>query len=316
MAGTSCNRWLNTISTRNDSPQTVGTETATPGGIKDGKKPYLMKYFLRITLILSFLVIMGIAVSGNPPSNDDCPLLPTKSSISSLKAGLKYIEAVSGENILPKEIPMPLMDPDYFDYGDWAFYADTYVRDQLRPFLNGHGEKLEMKPLDLSSSRKPVVEKKLGENVAIVRVEYPRHKELERILQKLYFNLFRGPVILSVAYDPNSVLPDCRQYSNWRCFKNLTDPSVGGDGDAQLVYVDWSKIHTVAAFLDNGRIRIIDNGKIHDVDHNALVAQANAMLACPDLNQIVKINNNLNYLIQIDGLRLDLIAKKRHSKVD
>jgi hypothetical protein len=227
-------------------------------------------------------------------------LLKPKSSIASLKIGLKFLEFQSGSEILPPKIPLPLMDPDYFDYGDWAFYADEYLQTQLRPYLNGHGETLQLKPLDLACSTKPVIVKKLDENAALVRVEYPEHKELERILQKLYFNLFRGPVILSVAYDSQNTIDGFSKYENWHCFDSYTETGPTEEYDVHLVYVDWSKIHTIVAFLDDGRIKIVDGGKVYHVDHNALVAQANAIYAYPSTVKYINHKNHLNYLIQLD----------------
>ncbi len=237
-------------------------------------------------------------------SEDDGPLLDTKSSITALKIGMNYLEHRSNDTFMPKSLPMPLMDPGYFDFGDWAFYADDYFHEMLRPSLNGHGDKVFLKPLDLTSRRRGHIYKELDGNAALVRIEYPRHEELERLLQKLYFNLIRGPVILSVAYSPDDVLDDYSKYSNWQCFTPLKDPSAGDDGDVHIVYVDWDHIHSVVAFLDGGRIRVADRGRIYDVDHNALVAQANAILAMPNSDIIEERGEELNYLLFVNEQKI------------
>ena len=255
---------------------------------------------MRFILFILFIIIMIQPIE----AGGDGPLLTPKSSISSLKIGLKYLEFQSGKEILPSKIPLPLMDPDYFDFGDWAFYADEYFNTQLKPYLNGQGESLHLKPLELASSAKPEIIQKIGGTAAMVMVRYPNPKELERILQKLYFNLFRGPVILSVAYDPQNTIDGYSKYKNWHCFDRFTEPGTNGDSDVHLVYVDWSKIHTVIAFLDNDRIKVVDNGKVYHVDHNALVAQANAILAYPDAEKYINHKNHLNYLIHLDESKL------------
>lgn len=239
-------------------------------------------------------------------SEDDGPLLGTKSSITALTIGMNYLEHHSNEKFMPTSLPMPLMDPGYFDFGDWAFYANDYFHDMLKPTLNGHADKLFLKPLDFSSRRAPTIEKTLDGNAALVRVEYPRHEELERLLQKLYFNLIRGPVILSVAYSSDDVLDEFPEYKNWQCFTPLKDPSAGEDGDVHIVYVDWDNVHSIVAFLDGGRIRVADNGRIYDVDHNSLIAQANAILAMPDSEIISERGDKLNYLLYVNDQKVAL----------
>jgi len=254
------------------------------------KKMFVLLMLMIFVCTLSS-VALGIDISA------DGPLLEQKSSIRSLKIGMNYLEHRDNHKFLPKSLPMPLMDPGYFDFGEWAFYADDYFREMLRPSLNGYGDKITLKPLELTSRMKPYVIEEIGKSAALVRVEYPRHEELERLLQKLYFNLIRGPVILSVAYSSKDIPDEYSEYSNWQCFKAIKDPSVGVDGDVHIVYVDWSKIHSVVAFLDGGRIRVADNGQIYDVDHSALVAQANAIMALPDSSVIMERSSELNYLL-------------------
>ncbi len=233
-------------------------------------------------------------------TEDDGPLLGTKSSITALTIGMNYLEHRGNDKFMPTSLPMPLMDIGYFDFGDWAFYADDYFHEMLKPSLNGHGNKVFLKPLDFKSRREPFIEKELKGGAALVRVEYPRHEELERLLQKLYFNLIRGPVILSVAYSSDDVLDDFSEYKNWQCFTPLKDPSSGDDGDVHIVYVDWDNVHSIVAFLDGGRIRVADRGRIYDVDHNALVAQANAIHAMPDSDIISERGDELNFLLFVN----------------
>jgi hypothetical protein len=258
----------------------------------------------KITNISFYIICLAVALTFTLPAqseiDDDGPMIGPKSSILALKLGMDYLEHRSNDKFMQPGMPIPLMDKDYFAYGDWAFYADSYFDEIVRPSLNGHGDMISLKPLDLASRKTSFILQELDSDRALVRVEYPRHEELERLLQKLYFNLIRGPVILSVAYDPLNVPNEYKQYSNWQCFSSIKDPSVGEDGDVHIVYVDWSKVHSVVAYLDGGAIRVADNGRIYDVDHNALVAQANAILAMPDAKIISENGRNLNYLLYMD----------------
>lgn len=258
-----------------------------------------MKKVLIFTLLLIWMSALSSSVSGFD-FNSDGPMLEQKSSIRALKIGMNYLEHRDNHKILPNSLPMPLMDPVYFDFGDWAFYADDYFHQMLQPSLNQNAKQVILKPLDLKSRQQSFIVEEIGDSSALVRIEYPRHEELERLLQKLYFNLIRGPVILSVAYSFDEVPENFSEYANWQCFKALKDPSVGEDGDVHIVYVDWSKIHSVVAFLDGGRIRVADRGEIFDVDHNALIAQANAIMALPDSSIISERSNELNFLLYIN----------------
>ena len=262
----------------------------------------MKKIFIFVMLIVLICSLSSVSLGFD--GNADGPLLEQKSSIRSLKIGMNYLEHRDNYKFLPKSLPMPLMDPGYFDFGEWAFYADDYFHQMLQPSLNGYGDKIILKPLELKSRQQPYVIEEIGENAALVRVEYPRHEELERLLQKLYFNLIRGPVILSVAYSPDVIHKDFSKYANWQCFTAIKDPSVGVDGDVHIVYVDWSEIHSVVAFLDGGRIRVADNGQIYDVDHNALVAAANAIMAFPNSSVIEERSSELNYLIYINEQKI------------
>ena len=258
----------------------------------------------KITNIGFYIICLVIALASTVPAqseiDDDGPMIGPKSSIMALKLGMDYLEHRSNDKFMQLGMPIPLMDQDYFAYGEWAFYADSYFDEIVRPSLNGHGEMINLKPLDLASRNTPFIMQELDNSRALVRVEYPRHEELERLLQKLYFNLIRGPVILSVAYDPVNIPDEYKQYSNWQCFSSVKDSSVGEDGDVHIVYADWSKVHSVVAYLDGGAIRVADNGQIYDVDHNALVAQANAILAMPGEKIISENGKNLNYLLFMD----------------
>jgi hypothetical protein len=235
-----------------------------------GKITHIGLFIICITAALAF------AVSAQPESDDDGPMIGPKSSILALKLGMDYLEHRSNGKFMHAGMPIPLMDQDYFSYGEWAFYADSYFDEIVRPSLNGHGEMISLKPLDLASRNTPFIMQELDSNRALVRVEYPRREELERLLQKLYFNLIRGPVILSIAYDPMDIPDEYKQYSNWQCFSSIKDSSVGEDGDVHIVYVDWSKVHSVVAYLDGGAIRVADNGRIYDVDHNGKRNPGNA----------------------------------------
>jgi hypothetical protein len=273
---------------------------------------------IKISRLMLILILAGIFTcsASKAETDEDYPIIGIKSSIYSLKIGMRYLEHKNNDVIMPQRLPMPLLDQTYFSFGDWAFYCDNYMNEMLRPNLNGNKDRVNLKPLSLNSDRIPEIFETLEDNAFLVKVTYPRHEELERLLQKLYFNLMQGPVILSVAYDYDNIKPGYEQYTEWSCFRNFRDITPGANGDIHLAYVDWDDVHTVVAYLDGGRIRVADRGRIFDVDHNALVAQANAIRIIPGDALIPGKIDRLNYLLYLDNKKTVQAGKtqpvKRH----
>jgi hypothetical protein len=143
-------------------------------------------------------------------------------------------------------------------------------------------EPVELKPFDLQPSEIPEL---LTGDPNILALRYFDEEYLERLLQRLYFKLIQGPVLLTVPYQANAPnVPD--EYRDWNNFRydNNTDTMVWDD--TRYVWVDWDLTQTVVLMYEDGRIACYDSGRKYYIDHTAAITAAGAMLAHPDYDEL------------------------------
>ena len=176
----------------------------------------------------------------------------------------------------------------------WAIFA-VEVLTRLKngeeiPSIN----RVDLIPFDLAPSEPPEI---LKENPHIVVLRYNDEEYLERLLQRLYFKLMQGPVLLTVPYsgDAESV-PE--EYRHWHNFWYGPDSDPMTWNETRLVWVDWDLTQTVVLAYENGRIACFDSGRKYYIDHTAAVALTGAMLAHPRLESITG-GQPLNYVLVV-----------------
>jgi hypothetical protein len=174
----------------------------------------------------------------------------------------------------------------------WALFASDVLARLNRTEGIDFPETLTMKPFDLSPSEKPYIAK---DNPHIVVVTYDKEEYLERLLQRLYFKLIQGPVLLTVPYRADAASVPV-EYRNWNNFRYGDDADTMTWNETRLVYVDWNLTQTVVLRYEDGKIACYDSGKKYYIDHTAAVVAVAAMQAHPRLNLINK-DNSLAYLL-------------------
>jgi hypothetical protein len=160
----------------------------------------------------------------------------------------------------------------------WAPFAKEVLGRLNRTMGTEFPEAVDLQPFDLSPSEPPVMS---PDNSHIVIVTYDREKYLERLLQRLYFKLIQGPILLTVPYraDAPSVPPEYRNWNNFRYGHEASDTVTWNS--TRLVYVDWALTQTVVLKYEDGKIACYDSGKKYYIDHTAAVVAAGAMMAHP-----------------------------------
>ena len=143
-------------------------------------------------------------------------------------------------------------------------------------------EAVELSPFDLSPSVVPEIN---PDNPHLVTVRYDDEEYLERLLQRLYFKLIRGPVLLTVPYSAEAKSVPA-EYRDWNNFLYTPDNNDMVWDEARVVWVDWDLTQTVVLNYESGKIACYDCGKKYYIDHTAAVAAAGAMLAHPDFKNI------------------------------
>jgi len=168
------------------------------------------------------------------------------------------------------------------------------VLDELQSsFEEAFPEAVNLKPFDLEPSEVSIMEQD-GHSYALVR--YDEEEYLERLLQRLYFKLIQGPVLLTVPYSGNaeSVPEEHRNWNNFTIYVNATD-TIKWD-EVRRVYIDWDLTQTVVLKYEDGKIACYENDTKYYIDHTAAVATAGAMLAYPQLLEIAD-EKPLNYVL-------------------
>jgi len=178
-----------------------------------------------------------------------------------------------------------------------APFTVEVLHELQRNFSDTFPESVELKPFDLEPSEVSIAEE---DGHTFVLVKYEEEEYLERLLQRLYFKLIQGPVLLTVPYSGSdeSIPEDYRNWNNFIIYESLSD-TVNWD-ETRRVYVDWDLVQTVVLKYEDGRIACYDNGRKYYIDHTAAVATAGAMLACPDLARIAD-GQALNYVLASTG---------------
>jgi len=160
----------------------------------------------------------------------------------------------------------------------------VYVLEELQDsYAGGIPEPMALYPFDLSPGSISI------QSPQIVAVKYDREEYLERLLQRLYFKLIQGPVLITVPYCGNSpAVPE--EYRDWNNFRYASDGNTMDWNDTRLVYVDWSLTQTVVLSYEDGLIACYDSGNKYYIDHTAAVAAAGAMTAHPDYSPDIPLN--------------------------
>ncbi len=173
-----------------------------------------------------------------------------------------------------------------------APFATEVLMTLQEDFEETFPEPVELKPFDLAPSRQPVV---MPENPHLVAVRYDEEEYLERLLQRLYFKLIQGPVLMTVPYQGNAPsVPE--EYRDWNNFSYASLSNTMDWDDTRLVWVDWSLTQTVVLKYEDGLIACYDSGVKYYIDHTAAVATAGAMFAHPDLIGMSR-DMALNYVL-------------------
>ncbi|HEX9746012.1 MAG TPA: hypothetical protein VGB30_11365 [bacterium] len=172
-------------------------------------------------------------------------------------------------------------DRDYESI-QWAGFASDVLGELKTDYPEAFPEDIELKPFDLSPSEPPHIS---GDNPHIVVVRYDDEEYLERLLQRLYFKLIQGPVLLTVPYSGDSELVPA-EYRNWNNFEYASRDDTMVWDDIRLVYVDWNLTRTVVLMYEDGLIACYDSGKKYYIDHTSAVVEAGAMLAHPDFENL------------------------------
>ena len=193
--------------------------------------------------------------------------------------GLYFSGHATEEQIEMERGMVASRDPERSRAGGFAFEVLSELE---RLFPASVPEPVELHPFDLSPSELPVV---LPDDSHLVAVRYDDEEYLERLLQRLYFKLIQGPVLLTVPYQAEGeTVPE--EFRDWRNFRFGSNGSTMDWNDVRLVWVDWELTQTVVLSYEDGRIACYDRGKKYYIDHPAAVAAAGAMLAHPNITEL------------------------------
>ena len=173
----------------------------------------------------------------------------------------------------------------------WAGFAARSINDLDNVLGSDLPEPVKLVPFSLEPNE-PVVQ---TDDPHLVRIRYDRDELLERLLQRLYFKLIQGPVLLTVPYrgDAPSIPPE---YRDWHNFRYGYNPNSNVWNDTRIVYVDWSLTQTVVLRYEDGKIACYDSGKKYYIDHTAAISAAAAMLAHPLFKQMAP-DGAVDYLL-------------------
>ncbi len=174
----------------------------------------------------------------------------------------------------------------------WAPFAEDVLSELQVSIDMVFPEPIELRPFDMEPSEIPTV---TPDNPNIVAVRYDDEEYLERLLQRLYFKLIQGPVLLTVPYSGSSErVPE--EYRDWNNFRYAGNDNVMEWDDIRLVWVDWELTQTVVLRYEDGLIACYDSGNKYYIDHTAAVAAAGAMFAHPDIDSYGN-GSALNYVL-------------------
>ncbi len=153
------------------------------------------------------------------------------------------------------------------------------ILDRLQSdFADSFPQPVMLSGFDLEPSREPVISES---DPHLVAIRYDGEEYLERLLQRLYFKLIQGPVLLTVAYRADAPgVPE--EFRDWRNFRYGSNGTTMEWNDVRLVWVDWDLTQTVVLTYEDGSIACYDSGRKYYIDHTAAVAAAGAMMAHPD----------------------------------
>lgn len=153
-------------------------------------------------------------------------------------------------------------------------------------------EPVELRPFSLEPSEPPTI---MPDNPNLVVLRYYDEEYLERLLQRLYFKLIQGPVLLTVPYQADaSNVPD--EFRDWNNFRYGNDSNTMEWDETRIVWVDWNLTQTVVLKYEDGRIACYDSGTKYYIDHTAAIVAAAAMLAHPEYEQLPE-GTALNYVL-------------------
>ena len=244
-----------------------------------------------LRLALPVLVLLALPAAAAP---SPLLLLPGSSLVALQTAWHQGLPADLAMKA-PSPLPIPLLDSNYEATGAWGSYLSDYL-----PTLPTPWNTADSWTLTSSGGMSVIRDSGPGQ---IVEVRYGRHEELERMLQKLYFELMRGPVIMTTAYDPKTAPAE---YANWICFQGGQREDIPGDHTVQTTFVDFRRLRTIAVTLethsDGHKIWIWDEGVRYRGDHNALVAMGIAVQLAPQLQGNRAAQEHLHWTIPISRL--------------
>ena len=179
--------------------------------------------------------------------------------------------------------------PDDYSMSPFAVHVLEMLQDD---FGDAFPEPVELTGFDLSPGG---VTRISADDPHLVAIHYEGEEYLERLLQRLYFKLIQGPVLLTVPYSGNDPsVPE--EYRDWNNFRYYSNGSTMVWDESRLVYVDWNLTQTVVLMYEDGLIACYDSGRKYYIDHTAAIAAAGAMLAHPDFNG-VSPEPVLNYVL-------------------
>ncbi|MFH1677167.1 MAG: hypothetical protein ABIC40_09100 [bacterium] len=164
----------------------------------------------------------------------------------------------------------------------WASFAKEVFDGLNNQMGDIFPEAVELRPFDLSPSILPEIS---TENPHIVKLRYDDEEYLERLLQRLYFKLIQGPVLLTVPYSAEAKSVPA-EYRDWNNFRFTPDDNAMVWDETRVVWVDWDLTQTVVLNYESGKIACYDGGKKYYIDHTAAIAAAGAMLAHPEFTNI------------------------------
>jgi hypothetical protein len=180
--------------------------------------------------------------------------------------------------------------------GDNSYLMAPFAAQVLEVLQNDWSETfpepVELNPFSLAPSEIPTI---MPDNPNIIALRYDDEEYLERLLQRLYYKLIQGPVLLTVPYQgdaPN--VPE--EYKNWNNFRYGNNSDTMTWDDTRYVWVDWNLTHTVVLMYEDGRIACYDSGRKYYIDHTAAIVAAGAMLAHPDHARLPE-GTLLNYVL-------------------
>lgn len=206
--------------------------------------------------------------------------------------GLRFSGYASPEQISLERKMAETEDPGIVKCASFAARVlDRLDRDRPDSFPDA----VELLPVDFSPNEPPIIS---PDDPHLVILRYDSEEHLERLLQKLYFKLIQGPVLLTVPYQANAEsVPE--EFRNWHNFRYGDDPDPNTWNEVRLVYADWDLTQTVVLSYENGKIACYDSGRKYYIDHTAAITAAGAMLAHPSIRQLTE-EGPIHYLLASD----------------